>query len=162
LIFVVIPGLIVGGSRLRERCFGSRYLGSRLTDAAFRIDFRLVYAKPATLFLCLENADLLLRTANASLCRLHRRFGCVFTRSHLVIVEHGDHIAGSHNVTLAETNLANASCSLGRDSCFVAGYPSRGDNKVLSTLLRGPVNEDVPDQEGDGRDDDREENETSF
>jgi hypothetical protein len=122
----------------------------------------LVDAKTATLFLCSENADLLLRTANASLCRLHRRFGCVFARSHLIIVEQGDHVSGSHNVALAEANLADASCGLGRDSCFVAGDPSRGDNKVLSTLLRGTVNEDVPDQEAYGRNDDREKNETAF
>src|SRR5262245_26873009 len=132
LIFVVVLGLIVGGSRLRERGFGSCYLGPRLTDAAFRIDLRLVDAKTATLFLGSENADLLLRTANASLCRLHRRFGCVFARSHLVIIEHGNHLAGSHNVALTEANLAHASGSLGRDSCFVAGYPSSGDNKVFS------------------------------
>src|SRR5262252_1498639 len=116
LILVVVLGLIVGCSRLCQRCFGSCYLRPCLTDAAFRINFRLVDANTAALYLCPENADLLLRTANASLCRLHRRLSCVFARLHLVIVEPGDHFAGSHNVALAEANLADASGSLGRNS----------------------------------------------
>jgi hypothetical protein len=115
----------------------------------------LVDANTATLFLRSKNHDLLLRTADAGLCCFHGRFGCIFTRSHLVIVENGDHIAGSHNVALAEVDLANASGSLGGNRCFVTCDPSRGNHKVPSPLLCGPANKDVPDQEGGGRNDER-------
>jgi hypothetical protein len=52
LVFVVVFSLIVRGSRLRQRGFGSCYLSPRLTDATFSIDFRLVDADTAALFLC--------------------------------------------------------------------------------------------------------------
>jgi hypothetical protein len=81
--------------------------------------------------LLVEDGNLIARRLGLCFDRLEPRTSLVFARSHLLIVENGDDVAGLHAITVADADLEDASPGLWRDRGVVSlDAPAQGHDGV--------------------------------
>ena len=141
---VAVPlGLLVRGLGLGELGFGGSEPRLGLAHASPRVDLRLVHPQLVLTELLVQHGDLMLGQPNVRLGLPHGRLGLPLARADLLVVQHGDDLAGLEVIAFSHGDLADAPHGLGGDGRVVSLDPPahRDDARRSADRRQAPDHE---------------------